>query len=172
MSDARHEDGTNLIRDGARHHRESWQAEDQRLFPRHLSGCNCSGETRSRWMWRRSSWLCSNRGSASRGSWRAIEVSAEPCTRQRHHARISGLGASGNHFGNMLRRCLECETKGWMNLKVTTNSWHMVYSVSAVCAESIVGLGTGTPAAFNSSRSWIRNLASRLASTKIPPRRL
>ena len=25
VSDVRHEDGTNLIRDGARHHRESWQ---------------------------------------------------------------------------------------------------------------------------------------------------
>ena len=51
-----------------------------------------------------------------------------------HHARVSGLGASGTHFGNMLRRYLDCETKGWMNLKVTTNSWRVVIlCVSGLC---------------------------------------
>ena len=74
MSDVRHDDGTDLIRDGARHHRESWQVG--RTTPvsatplgvhfvlERLEVDGCVGDFFF--------WLCSNRGSgaphlASRG---------------------------------------------------------------------------------------------------------
>ena len=85
-----------------------------------------------------------------------------------HRARNSGLGASGTHLGNMLRRYLECKTKGWMNLKVTTHSWHVVkLGVSGLCRLDCRARCRNSNS-FQLIRSPIRNLASRLVQLKEP----